>query len=70
MKNSNLLELESHPVGALMWRYFWPAFIGVMANSLYNIIDRIFIGQYDGFWNAYRCGSKCPVISESGTKEL
>lgn len=48
MNDRNLLELENHPVGALMWRYFWPAFIGVMANSLYNIIDRIFIGQYVG----------------------
>ncbi len=48
MKDGKLLELENHPVGALMWRYFWPAFIGVMANSLYNIIDRIFIGQFVG----------------------
>jgi len=48
MEDKRLNELENHPVGALMWRYFWPAFIGVMANSLYNIIDRIFIGQYVG----------------------
>ncbi len=26
-------------------RYYWPAFIGVIATSLYNIIDRVFIGQ-------------------------
>ncbi|MFO8001325.1 MAG: MATE family efflux transporter [Marinilabilia sp.] len=48
MQDKNLLELENHPVSSLMWRYFWPAFIGVIANSLYNIIDRIFIGQYVG----------------------
>ncbi len=48
MNDRNLFELENHPVGALMWRFFWPAFIGVMANSLYNIIDRIFIGQFVG----------------------
>ncbi|MFW6042935.1 MAG: MATE family efflux transporter [Marinilabiliaceae bacterium] len=48
MQDQNLVELENHPIGSLMWRYFWPAFIGVMANSLYNIIDRIFIGQYVG----------------------
>ncbi len=48
MEDKRLYELENHPVGALMWQYFWPAFIGVMANSLYNIIDRIFIGQYVG----------------------
>ncbi|WP_291858162.1 MATE family efflux transporter [Marinilabilia sp.] len=48
MNDKNLFDLENHPVGSLMWRYFWPAFVGVMANSLYNIIDRIFIGQFVG----------------------
>lgn len=48
MQDKKLHELAHHPVGALMWRYFWPTFIGVMANSLYNIIDRIFIGQFVG----------------------
>jgi putative MATE family efflux protein len=48
MQDKKLFELENHSVGSLMWRYFWPSFIGVMANSLYNIIDRIFIGQYVG----------------------
>jgi Na+-driven multidrug efflux pump len=28
-----------------MFKYFWPAFIGVSANALYNIVDRIFIGR-------------------------
>jgi putative MATE family efflux protein len=48
MEDKRLFELANHSVGALMWRYFWPAFIGVMANSLYKIIDRIFIGRYVG----------------------
>ncbi len=48
MQDKKLHDLEHHPVALLMWRFFWPAFIGVMANSLYNIIDRIFIGQYVG----------------------
>lgn len=38
-------SLASESVGRLMWRYFTPAFVGVMANALYNIVDRIFIGQ-------------------------
>lgn len=37
--------LEKMPVGKLIFRYYWPAFVGVIATSLYNIIDRIFIGQ-------------------------
>lgn len=48
MHEKKALELENSPVGRLMWRYFWPSFIGVVANSLYNIVDRIFIGQFIG----------------------
>lgn len=28
-----------------MWKYFLPAFAAMLANSLYNIVDRIYIGQ-------------------------
>ena len=45
MQNDNLKELSSTPVRKLMWQYFWPSFIGIMAHSIYNIVDRIFIGQ-------------------------
>ncbi|NLV43667.1 MAG: MATE family efflux transporter [Candidatus Hydrogenedentes bacterium] len=45
MHKQNIIELNTYPVRGLMWRYFWPSFIGIMANSLYNIVDRIFIGQ-------------------------
>lgn len=38
-------ELEHKSIPALLWKYFVPAFSGVILNSLYNIIDRIFIGQ-------------------------
>ncbi|PTN09649.1 MATE family efflux transporter [Mangrovibacterium marinum] len=38
-------ELGEQPVGRLMLKYFIPAFIGVFVNALYNIVDRIFIGQ-------------------------
>ncbi len=48
MQSQKLKELNSTPIRQLMWRYFWPSFIGVMANSLYNIVDRIFIGQAVG----------------------
>ncbi len=39
------LELAKENVGRLMLKYFIPAFIGVFVNALYNIVDRIFIGQ-------------------------
>jgi len=43
MKNIN--ELGEAKIGKLMLKYFIPAFIGVFVNALYNIVDRIFIGQ-------------------------
>lgn len=48
MENDNrkkLEELASEPVGKLLWRYSLPAVVGMLVNSLYNVIDRIFIGQ-------------------------
>lgn len=41
----NIEELSNANIGKLMLKYFIPAFIGVFANALYNIVDRIFIGQ-------------------------
>lgn len=38
-------ELAEANIRQLMLKYFLPAFIGVFANALYNIVDRIFIGQ-------------------------
>ncbi|MDR0186738.1 MATE family efflux transporter [Prevotella brunnea] len=42
------LELGSKPVGNLLVQYALPAIIAMMAASLYNIIDRVFIGQVVG----------------------
>ena len=41
----NVEELREAHVGRLMLKYFIPAFVGVFVNALYNIVDRIFIGQ-------------------------
>ncbi|TNF40140.1 MAG: MATE family efflux transporter [Bacteroidetes bacterium] len=38
-------ELEHEKTGKLMWKYFLPAFASMMANALYNVVDRIYIGQ-------------------------
>lgn len=42
------LELGTLPVGKLLWQYALPAIIAMSAASLYNIIDRVFIGQVVG----------------------
>jgi putative MATE family efflux protein len=41
----NIDELQDTNVGRLMFKYFVPAFVGVIINALYNIVDRVFIGQ-------------------------
>ena len=38
-------RLEQEPIGKLLLSYATPAIIGTIVNSLYNIVDRIFIGQ-------------------------
>lgn len=42
------LELGQKPVGKLLAQYALPAIIAMTAASLYNIIDRVFIGQVVG----------------------
>jgi len=45
--NKELLpsELGTEPIGKLLWAYSLPTIIGTVVNALYNIVDRIFIGQ-------------------------
>ncbi len=43
--NSKTLELGTKPVGQLLRQYAVPAIIAMIATSLYNMVDRIFIGQ-------------------------
>ena len=38
-------KLEKEKVGKLLLRYSIPAIIGMVVTSLYNIVDRVFIGQ-------------------------
>lgn len=39
------LELGTKPVGSLLMQYALPAIIAMVASSLYNMVDSIFIGQ-------------------------
>lgn len=40
-----LNELETRSVGRLLWEYSSPAVVAMVVMSLYNVIDRIFIGR-------------------------
>jgi len=43
--NEKTKELAEYNVARLMLKFFIPSFIGVFVNALYNIVDRVFIGQ-------------------------
>ena len=43
--SGNTYELGNEKIGLLIKKYYWPAFISVIVSALYNIVDRIFIGQ-------------------------
>ncbi|WP_438589128.1 MATE family efflux transporter [Duncaniella dubosii] len=40
--------MSDAPIGKLLWKYSLPAVVGMLVMSLYNVIDRIFIGQWVG----------------------
>jgi len=41
----NLELLSNGKIGRLLWNYSLPAVVGMLIMSLYNVVDRIFIGQ-------------------------
>lgn len=41
-------DLEDLPIGRLLLKYSLPAITGTVVTSLYNIVDRIFLGRYVG----------------------
>ncbi len=44
-QHQNIQLLAEAPIRRVLWKFFLPAFTGVIINSLYNIVDRIFVGQ-------------------------
>ena len=44
-KQANTLSLGTDNIGSLLWRYAAPAIIAMASNSLYHIIDSIFVGH-------------------------
>lgn len=43
--NTQQQMLGTEPIGKLLIKYSVPAIIGMMVNGLYNVVDRIFIGN-------------------------
>lgn len=45
MQSDREKNLATKKISTLVWEYSLPAIIGTVVNALYNIVDRIFIGQ-------------------------
>ncbi len=60
------LELGTKPVGRLLIQYATPAIVAMTASSLYNIIDRAFIGQVVGPEAISGLGITFPFMNLSG----
>ena len=46
--NERTRELETLPVRKLVFQYSLPTVIAMVVNSIYNMVDRIFVGHYVG----------------------
>ena len=38
-------QLRDQKVGSLLWNFSLPTIVGMLVNSLYNVVDRIFVGR-------------------------
>ena len=41
----NIDRLGTHNIGQLLKEFSIPAIIGTVGNALYNVVDRLYIGQ-------------------------
>lgn len=60
------LELGTKPVGSLLTQYAIPAIIAMVASSLYNMVDSIFIGQGVGSMAIAGLAITFPFMNLSG----
>ena len=45
MQTQKELDFRTKKISKLVWDYALPGIVGTMVNVLYNVVDRIFIGQ-------------------------
>lgn len=56
-------DLKNKKISSLFWQYALPAVIGTIVNTLYNIIDGIFIGHWIGREALSAAGLILPVMN-------
>lgn len=59
-------DLKDKQIPKLIWYYSLPAIIGTLANTLYNVIDRIFIGQEIGAYAISGLALTFPIMNILG----
>lgn len=64
MSNHNSLGTEK--ITTLLWKYSLPATIGTLVNALYNIVDRIYIGQGAGAYAIAGLAITFPIMNILG----
>ncbi len=62
-KDEKLVELETRSVGSLLLSYSMPAIVGMVAMSVYNIVDAIFVGQWCGAYSIAGMALVFPVMN-------
>ena len=63
--DSRTFALENEKIGKLLFSYSIPAIIASTASSLYNIIDRMFIGQGVGAYAISGLALTFPIMNLS-----
>lgn len=58
--------LESAPLGALILKYSLPAIASSLVNSIYNVVDQIFVGNSVGELGNAATNVVFPLVPPSG----
>ena len=62
MQDERTKRLEEAPLPQLLLHYAVPAIVGTMVVALYNLVDRIFIGQTEGAYAMAGLALTFPIL--------
>ena len=65
MADARLEQLAGGRLGPLLLRYSWPALVSMALNSLYTVVDRVFIGKFGSVADPSLCSHVLAGLSLS-----
>ena len=65
MQNNQLSMFESESLGRLMLKFSLPAIISMVVNSIYNIVDQVFIGWGVNYMGNAATNVTFPLVTTS-----